>query len=368
MRTDGETQLVALRNHTAAERCAGWWSGPLGRPSAMEIELCLSLPRDEISIPVVRRICRQALTVLGVRSEHVDDVELALAEACSNVMLHARLDDHYEVSVGVGDHVAVIEVLDRGGGFPRPASLAAPAPVGLGALTDGSTAEAGLVRWCDAPTSADASSPDPFPEPGPADGELDDPMTPDPSPADGEELAEEGRGIVLMRALMDLVRFNPVGGPHPGTLVHLEKKLGWEPSAPGLLLRRGHTEHDPRRHGSNGDIAERLGRGRSDGPDPHTAVVVDMTDADQASLGPAQEPSDRNQGHADQAHTGLAPVQPTGSASVGSAAPRPRQPEIAAAELGDRTSPPGSSPGPGDEGDPAGSGEPRRHDCRPGEP
>ncbi|WP_244957357.1 ATP-binding protein, partial [Candidatus Frankia nodulisporulans] len=83
----------------------------------MEIKLSLSLPRDEISIPVVRRICTQSLKVLGVIRECIDDVELALTEACANVLIHAQIEDEYEVSVGVDNEVAVIEVSDRGGGF-----------------------------------------------------------------------------------------------------------------------------------------------------------------------------------------------------------------------------------------------------------
>ncbi len=144
----------------------------------MEIKFNLSLPRDEISIPIVRRICTKSLTVLGVARECIGDVELALAEACANVLLHARDNDEYDVSVDLDDQVAVIEVIDRGGGF--------------------------------------------------------DVTTADTNGVDGT--AEHGRGIVLMRALMDQVQFHPLGGPHPGTRVHLEKRLAWDEHAPGRRL------------------------------------------------------------------------------------------------------------------------------------
>ncbi|CAO5253622.1 ATP-binding protein [Frankia sp. AgKG'84/4] len=155
----------------------------------MEIKLSLALPRDEISIPVVRRICAQSLKVLGVTQECINDVELALTEACANVLLHAQDGDEYEVSVGVDNEVAVIEVSDYGGGFDAEVDPDAP----IGAAGDST------------PT---------------------------------ESVPEQGRGIFLMRALMDQVQFNRVDGPYRGTRVHLEKTLVWEDSAPGARLAR----------------------------------------------------------------------------------------------------------------------------------
>lgn len=170
----------------------------------MEIKLSLSLPRDEISIPVVRRICTQSLKVLGVTQECIDDVELALTEASANVLLHAQNGDEYEVSVGVDNEVAIIEVSDRGGGFtagfdPDALFSADNNPEGLDSL--------------------DGVPPDSVPE--------------------------QGRGIFLMRALMDQVQFHRVDGPHRGTRVHLEKFLHWEESAPGARLSRRRSDRGP---------------------------------------------------------------------------------------------------------------------------
>nr|MDT0666058.1 ATP-binding protein [Micromonospora sp. DSM 115978] len=117
-------------------------------------------------------------------------VELALTEACANVLLHARAGDDYEVSVGVDNEMAVIEVIDRGGGFEPPAAASA-------AL---------------------------------APGDLD---------------AEGGRGILLMRELMDDVRFITVDGPNPGTRVQLTKRLVWDEAAPGRRLASETMHHGP---------------------------------------------------------------------------------------------------------------------------
>jgi serine/threonine-protein kinase RsbW len=157
----------------------------------MKIKFSLSLPRDEVSIPVVRNICSRSLGVLGVQRECLDDVRLALTEACANVLLHAHADDEYEVSVGIDEWTAVIDVTDRGGGFEESVGERETHPFTAGDGPDG----------------------------------LD-------------RVAERGRGILLMRALMDHVHFHAVDGPPGGTRVHLEKRLRWEAEAPGAQLRR----------------------------------------------------------------------------------------------------------------------------------
>jgi hypothetical protein len=79
----------------------------------------------------------------------VHAIELALTEACTNVLDHAAETDEYEVSAGIDGTVCVIEVIDRGEGF------------------DGSVQ----------------------------------------GHAEAEPSAEDGRGIQLMRALVDKVTF-----------------------------------------------------------------------------------------------------------------------------------------------------------------
>ncbi len=55
----------------------------------MEITLGLVLPRDELSIPIARHICRDALNEVGVAPDCTSDIEIALTEACTNVIEHA---------------------------------------------------------------------------------------------------------------------------------------------------------------------------------------------------------------------------------------------------------------------------------------
>lgn len=132
----------------------------------MVIAFSLSLPRDEASVPVVRRLCRSALNDLGVETSCVADIELAVTEACSNVLKHAQgTDDGYDVVVEIDDTDCTIRVIDSGGGFDHHSEGREEALAG----------------------------------------------------------AESGRGIHLMRALVDNVRF--ISRPEEGTVVHLEKEL-----------------------------------------------------------------------------------------------------------------------------------------------
>lgn len=153
----------------------------------MEIKLALALPRDELSVPVVRRVLKQAMDVLGVQADVTSDIQLALTEACTNVLDHSEDGDEYEVSAGIDGELCIIEVIDRGGGF------------------DGSSL--GLDH--------------------------------------AEVTAEDGRGIQLMRALVDTVRFD--NRPSVGTVVHLEKRLQWHDDSIIKALTEGKepTQHGP---------------------------------------------------------------------------------------------------------------------------
>jgi len=128
-------------------------------------------------VPLTRRTVAAALTAAGVEPDCLAEVEVALSEACTNVLNHAGKGDAYEVAINISDQHLSMDVIDFGSGF--------------GPLPDGS------------------------------------PM-PDPT-------AESGRGLALMRALTDRAVFDSVSGD--GGAVHLMKRLRWSPDAPLSLLR-----------------------------------------------------------------------------------------------------------------------------------
>ena len=131
----------------------------------MELSLALTLPRDEQTVPVARHIVRNAMDQVGVESDCVYDFELALSEACTNVLLHSGPGDQYVVRLDMDDGIGRIRVIDVGHGFD----------------------------------SARLQAEEPLPE------------------------AERGRGLGLMQALVDRVDFT--SRPEAGTIVSLEKVL-----------------------------------------------------------------------------------------------------------------------------------------------
>lgn len=137
-----------------------------GNLISVNLTFSLLLPRDEVSVPIVRRMCRGALEDLGVAAECVHDVQLAVTEACTNVLKHADgTGEDYEVNIDIDDRECVIRVVDSGGGFTYEEF--------------------------------------------------------------GREIAhgsaESGRGIHLMRSLVDSMTFE--SRPSRGTVVHLHKTL-----------------------------------------------------------------------------------------------------------------------------------------------
>lgn len=144
----------------------------------MEISLSLNLPRDGLSVPVARRIVDTSMRTVGVNDDCVDDVTLALTEACTNVLKHSGPGDEYEVCVRLRDEVCSIEVIDVGQGFDF-ASLTSDEP---------------------------------------------------------SHEAERGRGVQLMKLLVDTVRFQ--SKPEAGSVVRLEKTLEYRD---GSLLDKAIT-------------------------------------------------------------------------------------------------------------------------------
>jgi serine/threonine-protein kinase RsbW len=142
--------------------------------------MSLLLPRDELTVPVARHLTAGAMEQLGVDSGCASDIEVALTEACTNVILHSGPGDQYEVAIELDDEVCVIRIIDRGVGFD-PEALA---------------------------DSDDHS-------------------------------AESGRGMTLMHALVDQVVLQ--SRPEDGTIVHLEKTLEYQADS---VMRRLTDEDD----------------------------------------------------------------------------------------------------------------------------
>ncbi|MEY2478634.1 MAG: serine/threonine-protein kinase RsbW [Actinomycetota bacterium] len=142
----------------------------------MDIKLSMHIPRDASTLPLVRHLTKHALREIGASRACIGDVEVAVTEACANVVEHTTDEDDYSVDVELTDTRCEIRVIDSGHGF------------------DFET----LGR------------------------------------RDAETTAEGGRGIQLMRALVDTIKFT--SEPESGTVVHLVKDLEFD-GAPDFIRR-----------------------------------------------------------------------------------------------------------------------------------
>jgi len=84
----------------------------------MHLSFTLFLPHEEASVPIVRHLCRSTLQWLGVEQACIDDIEVALSEASTNVLRHATHSE-YVVQVTLDRHSCTIDVVDTGSGLQR---------------------------------------------------------------------------------------------------------------------------------------------------------------------------------------------------------------------------------------------------------
>ena len=143
----------------------------------MQLEVSVCLPREAETVSLVRTVITNTLHLFGVEDECVEDIRLAVSEACTNVVSHAAGEDEYEVQVYVDEDRCTINVRDSGSGFDSAA------------LT----------------------------------GQLPDPMS------------AGGRGAAIMAAVMDMVNFT--SSPEEGTIVHLVRSLTARENGPLARLR-----------------------------------------------------------------------------------------------------------------------------------
>ncbi|MFI0449348.1 ATP-binding protein [Actinomadura sp. 6N118] len=144
----------------------------------MEFLLVLCLPRDAKTAHLTREVLDASLTTLGVDEQICDDVNLAVGEACANVIQHADPSDEYEVRVRTVESRCRIEVIDTGRGF-------------------------------DAVQLEEAA-------------------------ADAAVTAEHGRGLQIIDALTENLQIS--NRRQHGAIIRFEIPLKWEPGSPGEML------------------------------------------------------------------------------------------------------------------------------------
>lgn len=94
----------------------------------MLVRLELALPRDARYVGMMREVAGCILASIGAPEEAVADVQLALTEACANVVRHAVGTSGYTVHFRVSAEAVEVEITDAGPGFTPPSDPQPPAP------------------------------------------------------------------------------------------------------------------------------------------------------------------------------------------------------------------------------------------------
>lgn len=92
----------------------------------MHLSLAVELPPQTWTLATARRVVGKVLDQAGVSATIQDDLAVAVAEACSNVVRHTPDAGNYRLSVDVDDERCVIEVRDAGPGFDPDLPRSAP--------------------------------------------------------------------------------------------------------------------------------------------------------------------------------------------------------------------------------------------------
>ncbi len=142
----------------------------------VDVKFALDLPRETLSIPVIRRVLGDTLRGIGVSEPCISDILVAISEACTNAVQHADSTTRYAVNVGISAGQCVMKVADGGRGFAGPSEKR---------------------------------------------------VHPD---------SESGRGIKIMKSLVDDVSYDI--RPGSGTSVYLQKRLSWREETPVRLRQR----------------------------------------------------------------------------------------------------------------------------------
>ena len=135
----------------------------------MDVSLNIELPRQRRAVAVLRHAVTSLCREIGVAEDDVQNLALALSEACNNVVAHAHADDSFRVEFTLVNLTAKVVVAN--------------------AATPFSSAE--------------------FEQGG-----------------HGDQWSESGRGLLIMRTLVDDARFSP--SDDGGTLVELERQVSPE--------------------------------------------------------------------------------------------------------------------------------------------
>lgn len=102
----------------------------------MSDNISISIPTKSEYVSVARLTASVLANKIGFDIEEIEDIKVAVGEACNNAVLHGKCKDTYDINFIVSETSFQIEVIDCGSGFKmdeyKAPDLENPKESGLG--------------------------------------------------------------------------------------------------------------------------------------------------------------------------------------------------------------------------------------------
>ena len=90
----------------------------------MSIQIVMMLPPRAASVSFARHAMAEALTIPGVAPDCIHEAQVALSEACNNILRHVEADASFEVLINIGEVELTVHILDTNVGIAHARQLA----------------------------------------------------------------------------------------------------------------------------------------------------------------------------------------------------------------------------------------------------
>jgi serine/threonine-protein kinase RsbW len=90
----------------------------------VSIQIVMMLPPRAASVSLARHTLAEALGVPGVAPECIHEAQVALSEACNNILRHVEAGASFEVLINVGDAELTVHILETNAGISHARQLA----------------------------------------------------------------------------------------------------------------------------------------------------------------------------------------------------------------------------------------------------
>jgi serine/threonine-protein kinase RsbW len=90
----------------------------------VSIQIVMMLPPRAASVSLARHAMGEALSIRGVAQDCIHEAQVALSEACNNVLRRVAKDQSFEVLINVGEQELTVHILNSDAGFQGDRQLA----------------------------------------------------------------------------------------------------------------------------------------------------------------------------------------------------------------------------------------------------